>query len=598
MTTALRTAARWARLTGVALLLALMLAVGTEATQAAAFVAPPPEAIPAVSASVAGAVMGADYAIAAVSSSAAGAAAIACVSSIVCGASVAAGALIVGGVAWLIFSSPDMDIPQGGYAPSWAWVVAPKYTRVSTSMCRITAQATGPSDDPVKEIRFWLYNPSTGATVPSPPGSGQWGGTATYSIARDFSDPGATATSPCTWVLSGISLTAASKVPGYTSGWYSRLCWQAAASTIPVAARSICNYETDHGAAGAAPTITKGPTITVPQRYLVSTGTCMLSNGGTFAASPWTSGNFFESAGNQQAKPPACPSGSQLVRTIVTKKTVGGSLPDVTILDTGAPPAAWSDTANPCSAVNGFACGVMLQHKLTISSDWQNCATTGSTDTTAVNCSDFSATGSNVSTFRCVLRKTSGDKAIVTTYSDLTPCALWTSSPTQNLPDPTTTPTPVDTGDNGSGSGTLQLSPPPTDLGQCAPSGWGILNPAAYVKGMGCVVTWAFVPNASTLTETLAGLRGDLDNTPIGQLFVGVYTVVHDFVIAFTDPAACTTADRIGWNQNAQFVGLPCENPIATTYSPVYIVLSGMLIVTTAVVIWGIISAAFTGGKE
>ena len=38
-------------------------------------------------------------------------------------------------------------------------------------------------------------------------------------------------------------------------------------------------------------------------------------------------------------------------------------------------------------------------------------------------------------------------------------------------------------------------------LQECVPSGWGVLNPVAFVRGLGCVLIFLFKPNASVITE-------------------------------------------------------------------------------------------------
>jgi hypothetical protein len=76
-------------------------------------------------------------------------------------------------------------------------------------------------------------------------------------------------------------------------------------------------------------------------------------------------------------------------------------------------------------------------------------------------------------------------------------------------------------------------------LGACVPNGWQILNPVAYVKGTGCVLHWAFVPDVSSISADMADLKNGADgaipfswasaaNSSIQSYVSGMFSVSSD----------------------------------------------------------------------
>ena len=102
---------------------------------------------------------------------------------------------------------------------------------------------------------------------------------------------------------------------------------------------------------------------------------------------------------------------------------------------------------------------------------------------------------------------------IVNAYLDPTA----TASPTAS---PSATPTGIPSNDP-----TATPSPSPTAPSDCAPSGWGYLNPFTLVGSMGCLLQYLFIPNSAALESSFAGVQAAWDGSSVGQFTTAMVAV-------------------------------------------------------------------------
>lgn len=55
------------------------------------------------------------------------------------------------------------------------------------------------------------------------------------------------------------------------------------------------------------------------------------------------------------------------------------------------------------------------------------------------------------------------------------------------------------------------LAPDARTISECVPKGWNLLNPFAFIGGIGCALSWAFVPDWDTFSTTAAGKWASLE---------------------------------------------------------------------------------------
>ena len=128
---------------------------------------------------------------------------------------------------------------------------------------------------------------------------------------------------------------------------------------------------------------------------------------------------------------------------------------------------------------------------------------------------------------------------------------------------------------------------------ECAPAGWELLNPLAYVTGMGCVLTWAFVPPSPQTAVDRISIA--FNNTALGVITTAMYQLVAPFV-AFEGADASTNCQGpnivIPFALGEDFSIYPfsaCESPakeaseIVRTISTITFYISGIFIVTSIV---------------
>lgn len=86
-------------------------------------------------------------------------------------------------------------------------------------------------------------------------------------------------------------------------------------------------------------------------------------------------------------------------------------------------------------------------------------------------------------------------------------------------PDPTGAPAPTPTPTPGGGG----QPDPQEDGGECFPTGWGVFNPLEWVyRPVKCALSWAFVPDAATVTE-VKDLGGELAGRAPGPELISVF---------------------------------------------------------------------------
>ena len=101
---------------------------------------------------------------------------------------------------------------------------------------------------------------------------------------------------------------------------------------------------------------------------------------------------------------------------------------------------------------------------------------------------------------------------------------------------PVPSPLPNAIQDPGTGTGTVpDPSPTPgTDNASCWPSGWGVLNPAAWVlMPIKCAFEWAFVPNKAQLNQTTSTMRQAIQGSAVGSV-IGIVSGWASFPITAT----------------------------------------------------------------
>jgi hypothetical protein len=172
-----------------------------------------------------------------------------------------------------------------------------------------------------------------------------------------------------------------------------------------------------------------------------------------------------------------------------------------------------------------------------------------------------------------------------TGYTGVIPCAGDTTGLPPAAPD----------GTDGSWSGVGDTPATPTSAGSCAPSGWQLLNPLAYVKGMFCVLQLAFVPTSATSTAwdnfrqsvsqkppyslvvgasnfvngTLAGVRGGSSITPYAQTPGTVAGVQLQGGISgfLTDCSTDAFGNQGATDENGNVAGAACDEGVLTPYA-------------------------------
>ena len=88
-------------------------------------------------------------------------------------------------------------------------------------------------------------------------------------------------------------------------------------------------------------------------------------------------------------------------------------------------------------------------------------------------------------------------------------------------------PAPVQTGTipGGAGQPGAGASPNPADTNgnDCFPNGWGVFNPVEWIqKPIGCALSWAFVPQGTTMTQLEAQVKTDVDRVGFGPIQAAV----------------------------------------------------------------------------
>lgn len=98
-------------------------------------------------------------------------------------------------------------------------------------------------------------------------------------------------------------------------------------------------------------------------------------------------------------------------------------------------------------------------------------------------------------------------------------------------------------------SPTVTVSPPPLNppeviedpnLQGCAPSGWEFLNPLAYVRGGGCVLSWAFVPPEGAVEAQVQATATRVAGTSAGVTVAGVSSI-FDSITGLLPDDGCGT---------------------------------------------------------
>lgn len=564
---------------GIALLLVMALFITETAKPAYAFDAKDYSQVAVGTAAAAGVYYGSPSVIAGASitsvtgSAAAGTAVATCVASVVCGAAVVVGAIAVGGLVYWAFSSSDTDVIQARWTSTWQWSTYPTY---DTSTCTFSWSATWPSNVPAPTHIYYITPPAQAgysAVLNDRSKSGMVsGGTYTYTLAK--------VNNLCP------STTGFGLINYYSGMQYYPLRFGVDATTAKPSALYSPAVSTPTGTA----------TIPPPDRYLVSTGTCVLPDGTTISATAWQSPNFKETdATYPPTRGPQCPPGTVLGTFTVTEYSVGSFYPAKVIFQSGTLTTAATDMTDPCSLINGSGCAITLQ-QYKAGTGWRDCALD------AVDCTGITTTNYNVTpqtqTYRCVTTKPDGT---VGTTLAMTSCL--SLIPVQKPPGSVTTTTPPGTGTSTTDAtnvGTLIVAPPVASAEDCAPSGWSLLNPFAYARSTGCLFVWAFVPNTSTLTDIAVQARQSLTSTGLGSIALSSYTMLTSFFGAYST-GACTASDEqnAGYELYDTWMGLPCQNPLGSTYTPVMVILSGVIVIWTLFRLWSIAVAAFSGtGQE
>ncbi len=492
----------------------------------------------------------------------------ACAASVVCGAAVVGTAVLVAGGIWWLSS-------QGGTTPRYSTSGAVEYGAMSTirepndsKVFNHWVTLTWPADVPCTScnIRYFYTvdepsHPNIAATRDYAAANGythwSWTGGHYSGISKKLYSSGTNTycegDPDCTITLTGWIV--------YPFNWNDIVngtndvvaCWGVGCDEVP-----SLDGMTDQSI--------------VPQpKTARSTGRCIDPlTGQTADALPWVSDTYTSEVTLQA---PLCPAGYRLTEVEIMETAEGGS-PEV-LIDVKTDLATLQQ---PCAAGSATVCDVELQRSLDGGTTWEECP--------AGDCDGDTLADPDTSTERCALMEAgvfvealSADQCAQIARPDGSPAPQTLAAPEGN-------------------TGSFQTPLPPVgSAADCAPSGWNLLNPLAYVTGMACVFTWAFVPNSTILVGTLSGFVGEFQATGFGQLFTTSTGAITAFVDAFQDPGACTPSDEIGWETAGEFVGLTCENT-DPNWPILYMAMQFGIMLSTAFALYRIAFAAFSPTGE
>lgn len=227
---------------------------------------------------------------------------------------------------------------------------------------------------------------------------------------------------------------------------------------------------------------------TTPVRWVEQTITCTASDGSTVTSTIDGPPSDFSSPVPIAGL--TCPDGSTASAWSAKVKTSGA--PDV---DLGTVTNPASDSAHDlagCAAI-GVVCQLKLQYRTsTTSSTWLDCEV-GKTGP----CTQWARDPDKLKNYRCEYGTDAAGWHLVTLASCSTLSSAYQPNPTRTPYDP------------GAGQ--------PTPSGSCE-IGWGdLLTGQVVEKAVGCALSWAFVPDATTLQETQAQLSDSFDSSVLGQ---------------------------------------------------------------------------------
>ena len=488
----------------------------------------------------------------------------ACVASVICGLGVLAGVAIIGG-GYLFWKykqgQADADAAARSAVGSWAFTSGPTVTLNAAGQAQWSWSIQAPSGQMASNWKtintsYYAYGSTTGSCNIS--GLSLTAGgtyTATNVVCagsgglqiNSYNSTTGQATTVLTWGNTGTALTA--------SG-------------------------TGNPAIGQPTVITKDPG---PSRTLTVTGTCLDATGGTVTATA-TSAAFHETDAQLPAIPPvACPAGTHLIGETVKSSTPYAGVSKTLLTVTPSP--RQTDPTDPyadcMSSAGGTACVVMVYR--VIGTVGYSCLNDGidcsafvypNTPTTPkfecrwgthtigiAECVDFSQkftvpevdrypeTGGGPAPEPTA---TAQPSAQPTTSPGLSPNTCQ-DSPTAAVYQCNGTPWP---GPAAPGVGGPQAS-------DCAPSGWHLLDPLAYVAGMGCVLQMMFIPTQTTST-TLSELYNTAKDRPPYSVVAGIAAGTGSVVAHYNDTGCNLETNSPDFappdlRQDGVHLRLPCD---------------------------------------
>lgn len=459
-----------------------------------------------------------------------------CAGTVVCGVvAVGAAVLLTGGaLAWQLTRSPNepSSLPADGTlwaAPGWTWNAAPYSntawlgsTGVGSSNYRlsVTADLTGPIGTYTKlrvttQYRTWSESYQRWDT----------------SIQTQTFDR---STVPETYERY-TSTILTSNAQAYVTAFYVRP-FTSSGTAGPV----VLAYG-GQPSTGDTTQLVQQPNefAADPPRKMHADGTCRSGATGMTSSALYSESVVYTETGTLPPMPaPMCPlAGTALVRTSVipmTQNTYGVWIPSAPMFEAEFLPTFSDPTAALSQCLYGSTDCVASVQKVTPEGT-VDCTL----DPSNAACADQTLILSDqtvADTYQCrygpyTLPAAQCEYAIPQTTTNPTPQPTTTPSPTATpttspSPEPTPSPTPTNTAgtDVPEPSGELAIG--------CAPTGWAVLNPIAYVQATACVLQWAFVP--TDLAPAAATVQQALDNSALGT----ITTFVSDFtgpLTAFRD---------------------------------------------------------------
>lgn len=251
-----------------------------------------------------------------------------------------------------------------------------------------------------------------------------------------------------------------------------------------------------------------------PTRQWQTTNTCTATSGGGTVTEVATSGTFTETDPSLPPfpEPSACPSGTTLTQTKVVELTPDGQASPKTVWQVQIPATITNWQQNYPGCQNGV-CRLGLYKN--VGGTWTNCFAAQPTDL----CNGWFQDANKSTDYECTYgpANTSSDTVV-----SINECTVYAPSfdPVHQaqgtvLGDPAT-------GGTGNGQPNNQPgsagSPLPGSAGSsCFPSGWAAFNPVEWVlKPVECALSWAFVPDTSTLAGLESQLTSALNGVGLG----------------------------------------------------------------------------------